>query len=265
MIAYGRSIGRGPTLFHLPAEALDQLREEGRRGDVGLAKLELSLFRMLSAMAVASLEPQLREQLFEDEDLLRRFYGAPEPSSDREPEQDHYEGTELLSYWMEDDGQSRYIAGLAQQMRTSSLLELKPRQGLRQASTVVLLKGTASRLTFCRRSTGSSPDEWECIEELFQAPHFLLWFGGSDFKDGSCLIAAGSEGALLMECKREAAAAGKKNPSRRDTRRHSFGGFRQSRLREEQRSAQRRPQPQSQHCQPRGAGHAAAGAMRSPA
>ena len=45
-------------------------------------KLELNLFRLLSAMSIASSWDQLVLQLLEEEELLRRFYGVPGSRTD---------------------------------------------------------------------------------------------------------------------------------------------------------------------------------------
>ena len=112
--------------------------------------------------------------------------------------QDNYEGTDLLSYWMTEDGiggierqrqsdpepsdlAASYLVELSKQVQSASLLELEPKQGMHQRSTVILLRGSVHRFTYVKQQQQQRSDHtdnggtsgWECIEECFECVRLL--------------------------------------------------------------------------------------------
>ena len=43
--AEGNALGKGPVLFHLSQEAIDEMRRRAKEGDAPLGELQLSMFR----------------------------------------------------------------------------------------------------------------------------------------------------------------------------------------------------------------------------
>lgn len=45
VIACGNPLGKGPVLFHIPQEAVDEIRRRATEGAVAFQQLEINLFR----------------------------------------------------------------------------------------------------------------------------------------------------------------------------------------------------------------------------
>lgn len=73
----------------------------------------------------------------------------------------------------------RYLLDLSRQIQSAALVELEPKQGVSQRSTLILLKGSINRFTFFRRKNARDGEEWEGVDECF----------GSVATYGSCLCA----------------------------------------------------------------------------
>jgi len=81
VIACGNPLGKGPVLFHIPQEAVDEIRRRATEGAVAFQQLEINLFRLSALNYVERLRPMLVEQ------LCQRMLAVQEAAAKREQEQ----------------------------------------------------------------------------------------------------------------------------------------------------------------------------------